>query len=166
MRDGRIGSVKLSFRGGALLALLLSFCAGAAEAQWNPLNPVKDMQKQADGILLKMERGTLRITACSDSIVRVTYAPGDAIPDTPQYAITKKDWPTAHWWLLPDDKSYKVSTPLVSVTVAMKDGTILFADAKGTKLFEDYDRSLMPVEVNGEKTYHSEMFSNLWDSTE
>jgi alpha-D-xyloside xylohydrolase len=166
MRDGRIGSVKLSFRGGALLALLLSFCAGAAEAQWNPLNPVKDMQKQADGILLKMERGTLRITACSDSIVRVTYAPGDAIPDTPQYAITKKDWPTAHWWLLPDDKSYKVSTPLVSVTVAMKDGTILFADAKGTKLFEDYDRSLTPVEVNGEKTYHSEMFSNLWDSTE
>ena len=124
------------------------------------------MQKQADGILLKMERGTLRITACSDSIVRVTYAPGDAIPDTPQYAITKKDWPAAHWWLLPDDKSYKVSTPLVSVTVAMKDGTIVFADAKGTKLFQDYDRSLTPVEVNGEKTYHSEMFSNLWDSTE
>ena len=52
------------------------------------------------------------------------------------------------------------------MTVAKKDGTILFADAKGKKLFQDYDRSLTPVEVNGEKTYHSEMFSNLWDSTE
>lgn len=148
-----------------MIALLLSFC-GAAEAQWNPLNPVREMQKQADGIVLKMERGTLRITACSDSIVRVTYAPGDSIPETAQYAITKKHWPATHWWLLPEDKSYKVSTPLVSVSVAMKDGTILFADAKGKKLFEDYDRSLTPVEVNGEKTYHSEMFSNLWDSTE
>ena len=77
MRDERIAFARLSFRGGALLALLLSFCAGAAEAQWNPLNPVKEMQKQADGILLKMERGTLRLTVCSDSIVRVTYAPGD-----------------------------------------------------------------------------------------
>ncbi|MBV9888917.1 MAG: DUF4968 domain-containing protein [Acidobacteria bacterium] len=145
--------------------LLLSFCAGAG-AQWNPLNPVREMQKQADGIVLKMERGALRITACSDSIVRVTYAPGETISETPQYAITKKDWAPAHWSLLPDEKGYKVSTPLVSVNVAKKDGTILFADANGKKLFEDFDRSLTPVEVNGEKTYHSEMFSNLWDSTE
>jgi alpha-D-xyloside xylohydrolase len=156
---------RMIFGGGALMALLFSFCVGA-EAQWNPLNPVRGMEKQADGIVLKMERGTLRVTAASDSIVRVTYAPGDTIPDTPEYAITKKDWAAAHWSLLTDEKSYKVSTSLVSVTVAMKDGTILFADAKGKKLFEDFDRSLTPVEVNGEKAYHSEMFSNLWDSTE
>jgi alpha-D-xyloside xylohydrolase len=161
----RVLSRRIIFVGGALLALLFYFC-GTAGAQWNPLNPVRDMQKQADGIVLKMERGTLRITACSDSVVRVTYAPGDSIPNTPEYAITKKEWPTAHWWLLPDAQNYKVSTPLVSVTVATKDGTILFADAKGKKLFQDYDRSLTPVEVNGEKTYHSEMFSNIWDSTE
>ena len=68
-------SRRLIFRGGALLALLLFFCAGA-EAQWNPVNPVREMEKQENGVLLKMERGTLRIAAYSDSIVRVTYAPG------------------------------------------------------------------------------------------
>jgi len=26
-------------------------------------------------------------------------------------------------------------------------------------------RSLTPLEVDGEKTYHAEMLSNLWDST-
>ena len=67
---------------------------------------------------------------------------------------------------MPDDKTLKVSTPLISVTVAKKDGTILYADATGKKLFQDYDRSLTPVEVNGEKAYRSELFSNLWDSTE
>jgi alpha-D-xyloside xylohydrolase len=153
------------FRGGALLLLLLSFCA-AADAQWNALNPVQSVKKQADGVLLKMERGTLRIEVCADAIVRVTYAAGDSIPETPQYAIIKKSWPESHWWLVPDDKSVKVSTPLISVTIAKKDGAILYADATGKKLFQDYDRSLTPVEVNGEKTYRAELFSNLWDSTE
>jgi alpha-D-xyloside xylohydrolase len=156
---------RFAFRGGALLLLLLSFCV-AVGAQWNPLNPVQGVTKQADGVVLKMERGTLRIEVCSDSIVRVTYAAGDSIPETPQYAIIKNSWPESHWWLVPDDKSVKVSTPLISVTIAKKDGAILYADATGKKLFQDYDRSLTPVEVNGEKTYRSELFSNLWDSTE
>jgi alpha-D-xyloside xylohydrolase len=42
----------------------------------------------------------------------------------------------------------------------------VFADASGKKLFQDDDRKLTPLEVNGEKTYHAEMFSNLWNSTE
>src|SRR5580698_9170370 len=103
MPSRRSDFLQLASRGGAFLALLLSFCV-SAQAQWNPLNPVRDMQKQADGILLKMERGTLRITAASDSIVRVTYAPGESIPETPEYAITKKDWSPAHWSILPDEK--------------------------------------------------------------
>jgi len=130
-----------------LLLLLLSFCA-AANAQWSPLNPVQSVKKQMDGVLLTMQGGTLRIEVCSDSIVRVTYALGDSIPDTPQYAVIKSSWPESHWRLVPDDKSVKISTPLISVTVAKKDGAILYADATGKKLFQDYDRSLTPVEVN------------------
>ena len=41
-----------------------------------------------------------------------------------------------------------------------------FSDLAGNKLFQDDDRSLTPVEVNSEKTFHAELFSNLWDSTE
>ncbi len=37
---------------------------------------------------------------------------------------------------------------------------------RAKSLFEDNDRTLTPVVVNGEKTYQSELFSNLWDSTE
>ena len=135
-----------------MIALLLSFCASVVEAQWNPLNPVKDMQKQADGIVLKMERGTLRITACSDSIVRVTYAPGDAIPETPQYAITKKDWAPTHWSLLPDadGKNYKVSTPLVSVTVAKKDGNDSVCGCERNETFSGL-RSIADVGGSGRR---------------
>jgi alpha-D-xyloside xylohydrolase len=149
---------------GAVL-LLLCFSASAL-AQWNPLNPVTGVKQQADGLVLTMHVGTLRLLVCSDSIVRVTYAPGPSIPDSPQYVATKQSWPVAQWTLQAGDSDVVLTTAAMKVTVTKKDGAILFANASGKKLFQDYDRTLTPVEVNGEKTNHSEIFSNLWDSTE
>src|SRR6202035_5252506 len=147
-------------------ALFLLGWSPNALAQWNPLNPVTSMKQQADGVVLAMKYGTLRLLVCSDSIVRVTYAPGAYIPDTPQDAVNKQNWPAAQWTLQPSDSHVKLATALMNITVTKKDGSIVFADSSGKKLFQDYTRTLTPVEVNGEKTYHAEMFSNLWDSTE
>jgi alpha-D-xyloside xylohydrolase len=149
--------------GWLLLHLVL---AGSAFGQWNPLNPVEDVKQQDDGVVLKMQRGTLRLFVCSDTIVRVTYAPGASFPDDAPYVITKTSWPKTSWTMKSSEKDVTVVTSRLKVTIARKDGTILFADANGKKLFQDYDRTLTPVEVNGEKTYHAELFSNLWDSTE
>jgi alpha-D-xyloside xylohydrolase len=140
--------------------------AGTAFAQWNPLNPVVEVKQHGDGLVFTMQKGTLRLQICSDSIVRVTYAPGATFPDTPSYAITKTNWPHTQWGLQSGEKDQTVVTSRLQVTVTRKDGTILFSDANGKKLFRDYDRTLTPVELNGEKAYHSEVFSNLWDSTE
>ncbi|MGA7913882.1 MAG: glycoside hydrolase family 31 protein [Candidatus Acidiferrales bacterium] len=150
-----------------LLPLLLALAfAPAAAAQWSPLNPVTSFQKQAASVDFAMNSGTLRIQICSDAIVRVLYSATSTFPDTPQYVVTKTSWPPTQWTLQSSDKEVTIATALMKVTVTRADGTILFSDAAGKKLFEDFDRSLTPVEVNGEKTYHSEMFSNLWDSTE
>ena len=59
-----------------------------------------------------------------------------------------------------------ISTSRMQVTVARKNGSISYADTNGQRLFQDTQRTLTPVEVNGEKTYHAEMFSSLWGSTE
>jgi alpha-D-xyloside xylohydrolase len=156
-------------RASALLGrwLLLSLAlASNALAQWNPLNPVKGVKQQDDGVVLAMQAGILRLQVCSDSIVRVTYSPGAAFPDTPQYVITKTSWPGAQWTMQSGDNDLTLATSRMKVTITRKDGAILFSDSGGKKLFQDYDRTITPVEVNGEKTYHSEVFSNLWDSTE
>jgi alpha-D-xyloside xylohydrolase len=149
--------------GWLLLHLVL---AASAFGQWNPLNPVVDVKQQDDGVVLKMQRGTLRLLVCSDTIVRVTYAPGTSFPDEASYVITKTSWPKISWKMQSSEKDVTIVTSRLKVTIARKDGTILFADAGGRKLFQDYDRTLTPVQVNGEKTYHAELFSNLWDSTE
>jgi alpha-D-xyloside xylohydrolase len=64
------------------------------------------------------------------------------------------------------DKNIVLSTARLKVTITRNNGAILFTDSDGKKLFQDNDRSLTPAEVNGEKTYRAEIFSNLWDSTE
>ena len=156
-------------RAGVILAgwlvVSLSMATGV-RAQWNVLNSVADVKQQEDGVLLKMQKGTLRLQFCSNSIVRVTYAAGESFPDVPSYVITKASWPKTKWTIQSGEKDVVVTTARVKLSVGRKDSAILFSDATGKKLFQDYDRSLTPVEVNGEKTYHSELFSNLWDSTE
>ena len=148
----------------ALSCILL--LAGVACAQWNPLNPVTDVKKQSDGVVLTMQKGTLRLVVCSDSVVRVTYAPGATFPDTPQYVVIKSSWAPSPFTFDAGADAVTLATSKIKITVTKKDGAILFADAGGTKLFEDYDRTLTPATVNGEQTYHSEIFSNLWDSNE
>ena len=139
--------------------------ASSAAAQWNALNPVKDVKQQPDGAVLTMERGTLRLVVCTDSIVRVTYAPGATFPDTPQYVVIKNTWAPSPFTFDAGANAVTLATGKLKVTVTKKDGAILFTDANG-KLFQDFDRTLTPATVNGEQTYHSEVFSNLWDSTE
>ena len=126
---------------GALALLLSAFPTGIL-AQWNPLNPVTSVKKQVDGVVLTMKSGTLRLLICSDSIVRVTYAPGSSIPETPQYAVTKQSWPVSQWTLESSDNDVKMTTSQMTVTVTKKDGAISFADASGKGLFRDYDRML------------------------
>jgi alpha-D-xyloside xylohydrolase len=148
-------------------AFFLLLCLSTSTlAQWNALNPVTNVKQQADGVVLTMQAGTLRVVVCSDSVVRVTYAPGTEIPDTPQIAVIHQNWPGVQWKLQSSDADVTLTTARIKVTVTKKDGAIEFTDGAGKGLFKDYDRTLTPAQVDGEKTYHSEMFSNLWASTE
>ena len=152
---------------GALLTLpWLLALPSITRAQWNPLNPVKDVKQTADSVELTMNAGTLRIQIASESTVRVTYWISATQPPTTSYMVNKTTWPPTQWSMQSTDKDVTISTAKLKVTITRKDGAILFSDANNKKLFQDFDRSLTPTEVNGEKTYHSEMFSSLWDSTE
>ena len=150
-----------------LCMLLVSiFLPLKIHAQWNPLNPVVTINRQNDGALLTMKEGLLRLRICDDSVVQVTYSPTASIPDAPSYIVTETAWPATQWTLDTTDKAVVLTTPKMKVTITRENGKILFSDASGKKLFQEDERTMTPAEVNGEKTYHSELFSGLWDSTE
>ena len=148
------------------LTLSLLLLASAAVAQWNPLNPVTSVEKQSDGVVFRMEVGLLRLQICSDSIVRVLYAPTSSFPEVKRYAVIKTNWPAAHFSLIATDKEITLKTSQLKVTVARKDGGIVFSDTAGKRLMQDGGRTMTPVVVNGEKTYHAEEFVTLWGSPE
>jgi alpha-D-xyloside xylohydrolase len=156
----------MKIRAAILFILLPILFLASAQAQWNPLNPVVSSQQQPDGVLFTMKTGTLKVQVCSHSIIHVLYSPTSSFTSHPDPMIVKKDWPRIDWTFQSAADSVTLSTSSIRVVVTLKDGHIQFSDESGKKLFEDFDRTLTPVEVNGEKTYHAEVFSNLWGSEE
>jgi alpha-D-xyloside xylohydrolase len=136
-----------------------------ADAQWIPLNPVVNFEQAADGVVFHMNHGLMKVQVCSDSVIRVMYSAGEEFPNRKQYVVLKDHWPT-HWKMESTADAVTIFTSKVRVKIVRKDGSVVLADVTGAKLFQDNQRTLTPAEVNGEKTYRAEMFSNIWGSYE
>jgi len=142
-----------------------AFCSSSL-AQWNPLNPVHSSQKDASGLTVFLEKGALRFQVCSDSLIRVLYSSGREFPKVADYVVIKSDWPQSPFDVTESATEIGLSTVKFKLVVNKKDSVIVFYDAAGKKLTQENDRSLTLAEVNGEKTYHLERFTNMWDTQE
>ncbi len=153
-------------RRGLLLFIAAGLLSTPARAQWVPLNPVVAVRTLDDGVLFTMKSGTMKLQVCAPDIVRLLYSPGSSIPDVRDDVVIRRTRPPVRWSAETSGDSVLLRTAKLRVIVSRTRGTILYADSAGGKLFQDDTRTLTPVEVNGEKTYHAEMFSNLWGSGE
>jgi len=147
------------------------FCAcacfpGIARAQWNPLNPVVSVQRESDGVQLTLQSGVMRLQVCSDSIIRVRYSPTSVVPTRPELVVVKNSWPAAKWELQSSDSPIVLNTAQIKAVISRKDSSVTFQDATGKTLFQQSEVSMPRVIVNGEQTYHAELFSRLWGSYE
>ena len=138
-----------------------------ADAQWLPRNSVKSASSTPDGAVLEMDTGFLHFTVCTDSIIRIEYSLEREVKHHEDFLVTKKEWSKAEFRFLTNDpKTLALSTAQLKLEISRADGSIIFYDAAGHKLTQENTRTLTPVEVNGEKTYHSERFTNMWDTQE
>ena len=148
------------------LFLLTSLFPIASPAQWNPLNPVQSVRKDADGVTLLLEKGALRLHVCTDAMVRVLYSLEREFPKVAEYVVIKSEWPATMFEVTDTADAVTLNTTKLKIVVTKKDSAIVFYDAAGKKLTQENDRRLTPAEVNGEKTYHLERFTNMWDTQE
>ena len=149
------------------LALLFFLAAPSLLAQWVPVNPVDAVEPQPDGAVLVLKTGFLRFQVCSDSIVHVVYSLERNVPQRSDLIIVKKSWPKSDFSVNSDDpKVITLVTPRLKIEITRADSSIVFLDSEGHHLAQENTHTLTPTEVNGEKTYHSERFVNMWDTQE
>jgi alpha-D-xyloside xylohydrolase len=155
------------FQGLLLLFSLLCLCStGTVRAQWNPLNPVLGVQRESDGVQLTLQNGTLKLQVCSDSMIRVRYSATMPFPSRQEFLVIKDSWPATKWEMQSSEEAIVLSTSQLKAVVARKDGSVTFQDSAGKTLFEQNEVSMTPAVVNGEQTYHAELYSKLWGSYE
>ena len=95
-----------------------------------PLRAAITAHPEADGVVFKLEGAVLRLQVWSDRIIRVTYAPGDALPDAPSLCVIAR--PAAGKWALRETPTdFVVGTDSVQARVDRSSGAVSFADATG-----------------------------------
>jgi alpha-D-xyloside xylohydrolase len=146
--------------------LVVPLLAGGASAQWNPLNPVTAVHREADGVGFDMRVGALRIQVCSDSIVRARYWPTSSLPSRPDYVVTKTAWPAVQWKMESTDSEVALVTSRLRVTVNRADGAIAYRDAAGKRLLQEGTRNMTPARVNGEDTWRAGLSFSIYASKE
>ena len=150
-----------------LVLLSLALLQPPATAQWNPPNPVVSFQKQTNGVEIRQKAGTLRLQVDAPDLLHVTYLPLDPPDSHPSdNVVVKKEWAATTFDLGSDDKTITLSTSKLKVVVERESGAMHYEDAAGKQLTTEAYRSLRPVEVNGERTFHAESFFAIYGSHE
>jgi alpha-D-xyloside xylohydrolase len=146
-------------------ALVLLAFAHCSRAQWIPANPVTGVQKEADGALIHMQTGTLKLQVCTESIIHVLYSPTGKFPP-PNVVVVKDAWPSVDWHLDSSDKGIVLSTTRIRVMVARNDGTITYLAGGRAPLLSEGPKLMMPKTVGARATFAAEDVFKIYGSEE
>jgi alpha-D-xyloside xylohydrolase len=114
-------------------------------------------EKLADGIVVSVAGGFLKIEVVAADVVRVAFAKDRASFDKKSLAAEPKRSEQTAWDLATTSREATVSTPKLKVRVDLASGAVSFADASGRPILAEKPggKTLSPVEIQGEKTFHA-----------
>src|SRR6185312_2072 len=92
--------------------------------------------------------------------------PTASFNEHPDYVVLKKDWPATSWDVQSSDDDVTITTGQLKVVVTRIDGAITYRDSAGQQIVQEASRKMTPEKVNGEDTYRSESFVNIYGSHE
>ena len=137
------------------LFLILPFAlTRTIQSQASPI-PVQSFARDADGLTIRMKPGVLKLQVCDPSTVRVLYAPGDKLPTTKSFVITR-EWKPTPFKTQQDAKSITLSTAKLRVVLNRATGALTFLDTAGHTLLAEAangGKTLTPTKVGAEQTH-------------
>ncbi len=114
-----------------------------------PATPVEiTAQKQPDGVVFRWAGGILRLQVWTDHVIRVTYAPGTALPDTKSLCVIAQPAPVK-WRFSETPGSFSLATGDLEARVDRQSGAVSFFDAAGKPYLAETPggRSFAPTTV-------------------
>ncbi len=120
--------------------------------------PPPAVERLADGIILPVGDGFLRLTACADNTIRVAYAKDHAFAAfRPSLIVVPRSAPVPDWDLTTGGGTATLSTVRCKARVDLVTGAVTFLDATGQVVLAEKagGRSLDPANVDGEQTFHA-----------
>lgn len=177
---------RIKFAGLLLVLCEMIAAMPAARAQWTTPNPVVSFEKRPDGLEVRQKDGILRLEVNAADVLHVTYSPiGFVAPQrVSDDVVVKKDWPPTTFDVSDDAKAITLTTSKIKAIIERESGALHYVEPegltnagatgpgstgsgmRGKMLTTDAYRSLRPVEVNGEKTFHAEVSFSIYGSHE
>lgn len=113
-------------------------------------------QRQSDGIAVPVHDGFLKIAVRADNIVRVVFTKDRAFFEHKSLAVVAPKGALPAWELSSDARQATITTAKLKVRMDLASGAVSFFDHSGKPILMEKNagRSIIPAEVQGEKTFH------------
>jgi alpha-D-xyloside xylohydrolase len=121
--------------------------------------PVQSFHKDADGVTLAMSPGKMKLTVCSDSIVRVMYSPTATLAAGQDFVVTNHSWQSTSFKVAEASGKVTVTTRKLKAAVDKATGAVAFSDASGNLLLAEPaagGKTMTAATVNGESSFQPE----------
>src|SRR3954467_9603580 len=109
-----------SRRSRTLLVLILAIVVvlpSACVAQWRTFNPVTSVETKADRVVMRLKSGVLTIQVCTESILRITSAPAEGVPERPEFVVQRNSWPAPQFKVQDGTDDVTITTARLQVVV-------------------------------------------------
>jgi hypothetical protein len=88
-------------------------------------------------VALTMSPGTMKLTICSNGVVRVMYSPTSTLPAGQDFVVTNHSWPAASFQAGDSSGNVTVATRKLKIAVDKATGAVAFYDASGKWLLAE-----------------------------
>jgi alpha-D-xyloside xylohydrolase len=130
--------------------------AALATASSIPLLQAAPPERLADGIVVAQGGGWLRLSVCSDDVIRVAYASDRAFFDRPSLVVERRSLAPVAWSVESGPLTATLRTRTVQARVDLSSGAVTFLDAAGRTILAERagGRTIEAAVVQGAKTFH------------
>jgi len=123
----------------AALALLLASGAATAQIGWQTIGDVSSFEKRPDGIDIHAQRGRVRITVLSPTVIRVQYSLQEKFSERPSFAVLPDAFSgeTPNLQVEDSTQQLSLSTGALVIRIEKSPLRIAFQDASGKVIEQD-----------------------------